>query len=550
MKVFFTSLLVLISIVCGAQEIQQLTVQEFNALDPSVKEGLTIISPTNHTKNYFADELDGFVVQFSQFDVANAPDSRELAKDSLTLVVDSISMLIHSLDPIIITGLEEGEHTIKFTSKGNIPFQGDDEMGIVLGDTRPLFENDAIVFGLLLAILALIFWTSKLKGFSKFYSIIPALLLCYFIPAIFNSFDIVNSNVSELYTMAKNYLLPAALVLLCLSIDLKGIFKLGPKALIMFFTATIGIMLGGPVALWLCSMWFPESMVAPEGEEVWRGLSTVAGSWIGGGANQTAMKEIKDVGDVIFSQMIIVDVFIANVFMSLILFGIGKRKKIDRWLKADNSAIDKLQEKMHNYSLSVSRIPSFKDVMVMIGVVFAVIGLSHVFADLLGPYFKGIVGKNPYLSFLKSGFFWIVVLATLFGVLLSFTKARKMEGVGASRVGSLFIYILVATIGMKMDIEQLIANWETFKVLIIIGLIWIAIHGLLLLIVAKLIKAPYFFAAVGSQANVGGAASAPVVAGAFHPSLAPVGVLLAVLGYAVGTIAAIICANMLMAVSP
>jgi uncharacterized membrane protein len=316
----------------------------------------------------------------------------------------------------------------------------------------------------------------------------------------------------------------------------------------MFFTATIGIVIGGPIALWMCASWFPEVLEAAAGEEIWRGLSTVAGSWIGGGANQTAMKEINDVGDTIFSQMIIVDVFIANIFMSLILFGIGKRKKIDKWLKADNSGIDALQEKMQTYNASVSKIPTFKDVIVMVGVVFMAIGTAHVFAQLLGPFFKGIV-NNPYFSFLSSGFFWIVVLATVFGVLLSFTKAKKMEGVGASRVGSIFIYILVATIGMKMDIEQLITNWQTFKFLIIIGLIWISIHGALLLIMAKLVKAPYFFAAVGSQANVGGAASAPVVAGAFHPSLAPVGVLLAVLGYAVGTIGAIICSSMLMAVA-
>jgi len=537
----FTCLILLISFSALGQQVKQIEPAEFKQVTDKFESGISIISPTKHSKNYFADETDGFLLQFAQLDLEN-----QIPED-LVLHIDSLSIPLASLDPVLIQGLGEGDHTIKFTSAEELPFSGKSKIDFCLSDTRPVFENDAIVFGLLLAILAFIFWTSKLKRLTKFYSIVPALLLCYFIPSIFNSFDVINSHVSGLYGMAKNYLLPAALVLLCLSIDLKGIIRLGPKALIMFFTATVGIIIGGPIALWLCASWFPEVLQAAAGEEIWRGLSTVAGSWIGGGANQTAMKEINDVGDTIFSQMIIVDVFIANIFMSLILFGIGKRKKMDRWLKADNTAIDALQDKMQSYSTSVSKIPTFKDVMVMLGVVFMVIGLAHVCAEFLGPFFRSII-DNPYLSFLGSGFFWIVVLATVFGVLLSFTGAKKMEGVGASRVGSIFIYILVATIGMKMDIEQLIANWQTFKFLIIIGLIWICIHGILLLVMAKLVKAPYFFAAVGSQANVGGAASAPVVAGAFHPSLAPVGVLLAVLGYAVGTIGAILCTTMLMAV--
>ncbi len=135
----------------------------------------------------------------------------------------------------------------------------------------------------------------------------------------------------------------------------------------------------------------------------------------------------------------------------------------------------------------------------------------------------------------------MVVLATIIGMGLSFTKAKNYEGAGASKLGGVFIYILVATIGMKMDLGKVLEN----PGLIILGFIWIAIHAGLLILVAKLIKAPYFFLAVGSQANVGGAASAPVVAAEFHPSLTSVGVLLAVLGYVVGTGGALICAYLM-----
>jgi uncharacterized membrane protein len=132
---------------------------------------------------------------------------------------------------------------------------------------------------------------------------------------------------------------------------------------------------------------------------------------------------------------------------------------------------------------------------------------------------------------LNSAFFWIVVIATAIGLALSFTKARDLEGVGASRMGSVLLYVLVATIGMQMDLGAILDN----PILFLIGFIWILFHASIMILVAWLIKAPFFYVAVGSQANIGGAASAPIVASAFDPSLAPVGVLLAVLGYAIGT---------------
>ena len=149
------------------------------------------------------------------------------------------------------------------------------------------------------------------------------------------------------------------------------------------------------------------------------------------------------------------------------------------------------------------------------------------------------------LSSLLSGFFWLVVIATTIGVALSFTSVRKLEGAGASKFGSIFIYILVATIGMQMNLGEIGKHLDVF----LIGVVWMLIHITLLLSVGKFIRAPFFFVAVGSQANVGGAASAPVVASAFSPTLAPVGVLMAVLGYALGTYGALICAYLMQMAS-
>ncbi|UGU15002.1 DUF819 family protein [Sinomicrobium kalidii] len=407
-----------------------------------------------------------------------------------------------------------------------------------------VFTNDIIVFGLLMLALGFVFYTSsRTTGFwSKFYKIVPALLMCYLIPAIYNSTGLVDDQTSNLYYVASRYLLPAALVLMTLSIDLKAIFNLGPKALIMFFTGTIGIVIGGPLAILLISLVSPDTVGGVGFDAVWRGLATLAGSWIGGGANQAAMLEIFKYNPEKYGGMVLVDIVMANLWMAVILLGIGKNQQIDRWLKADASAIEELKHKVSAFAEKISRNPSLTDLMIILSIAFTTVGIAHWGATGISEFlistFEAVRDKQSALSSFGSQFFWMISIATAIGILLSFTRVRNYEGAGAGKLGSICIYILVATIGMKMDLAAVFDN----PGLLAIGLVWMAIHAGLLILVAKWIKAPYFFLAVGSQANVGGAASAPVVAAAFHPSLTTVGVLLAVFGYAVGTYGAMLCA--------
>lgn len=454
---------------------------------------------------------------------------------------------------------------------------------------EPLFTHDAVVLGILMAILAVIFVTASSDApfFKKFYRFVPPLLLCYFIPAILHyplgwiapywydagilellsergltmptgmSFDDVNNYLtangvalkdvaeykhgSKLYYVASRYLLPASLVLLCLGIDFKGVLNLGSKALIIFLTGTMGIVLGGPIALLFVTQFFPNLIPVPA-DELWGGLATIAGSWIGGGANQAAMKEIYEVADDLFAVMIVVDVVVANIWMGFLLYGAGITDRIDAWLKADTSSIKALEAKMTEYQSRVRVFPTTTNLFVMLAVAFGAVGIAHFLADPIAANLDYL--KNGLMSAASSSFFWLIVISTTIGVAISFTRFRKIEGYGASNWGSVFIYILVATIGMKMNLGGVVQNLGLFAV----GLIWMSIHAGLLIGVSKLIKAPFFFAAVGSQANVGGAASAPVVASAFNPVLAPVGALLAVLGYALGTFFAIVCATLMAAV--
>ena len=413
-------------------------------------------------------------------------------------------------------------------------------------ESGPLVTNDAVVFGMLMTILAVVFWTNSLKSpfWVNFYKIFPVILLCYFLPSLLTMLGIVDPEQSSLPKVAKAYLLPASLVLLTISIDLGEVLKLGPKALAMFFTGTIGVMIGGPLAVLIIGTFNPELVGGSGPDAVWRGLSTVAGSWIGGGANQVAMKEVWKPSNELFSVMLAVDIFVAEVWMACLLLGIGKADWIDRKFKADASSVAALQKKMELFSSRIARIPTTVDNFVVLGLGFGVTALCHFAADLIAPW---IDTNFPGLSkfSLNSQFFWLIVLATTGGVLLSFTRARQMEGAGASKLGTICIFILVATIGLQMNILAVIEHPGLF----LVGGLWMLIHVILMLVVGRIIRAPFFFLAVGSKANIGGAASAPVVAAAFHPSLAPVGVLLAVVGYALGTYGAYLCAVMMQAIA-
>ena len=404
----------------------------------------------------------------------------------------------------------------------------------------PMITNDAVVLGILAVILGLVFWTSSREtGFwKKFYGIVPALLLCYFLPSLLNSFGVIDGKTSGLYPMARDYLLPSALVLLCVAIDFKSILRLGPKAVVMFLTGTFGVMLGAVVSLLAMQAIHPETVAG----DTWRGMTTVAGSWIGGGANQAAMKEMFEVDATMFGQFVAVDVLVANVWMAVLLFLAARHAAFDRWTGADTSAIDDMKRRVEAYQAEHTRNPTLTDLMIILALGLGATGLAHAIADPLVAWIKSMPAEWRLQDYsLTAKFFWITMLATTIGLLLSFTRARKLEGAGASKIGSVMLYVLVATIGMQMDLGALLERpW-----LFVMGLIWIATHGLLMIGMAKLIRAPLFFMAVGSQANIGGAASAPVVASAFHPSLAPVGVLLAVLGYALGTYCAYMVGLML-----
>ncbi|MFA8476312.1 DUF819 domain-containing protein [Xanthomonas campestris pv. campestris] len=392
-----------------------------------------------------------------------------------------------------------------------------------------LIQNDIVVFGLIAATLGAVFWTSARKRcpWQRFYAVVPALLLCYLLPGIYNTVGLIDGANTRLYNpIARDVLLPAALILLTLSIDLRAILRLGPKLVAMYLGASLSIMLGAVVAFWVMRWLHPATVAG----DTWAGMAALAGSWIGGGANMLAMREVFAVNATTFGQFAVVDVGVGYVWMAVLIFLAGRARSIDARSGADTRALDALQERMARFQAEHARIPSLSDLMVIVAVAFGGVGLAHAFANPLAGWCKAHLSWARQFS-LDTPFVWVVVLATSLGLLLSFTRARTLEGAGASKIGTLLLYFLIACIGMQMDLLALLDRpW-----LFVLGLIWLAVHIVLLWGLGRLLRVPFFYFAIGSQSNIGGPASAPVVAAAFHPALAPVGVLLGTMGYATGT---------------
>lgn len=396
-----------------------------------------------------------------------------------------------------------------------------------------MIYQDNIIFGILAICVAFVVGLSNSSNprLVKFFKFFPSVLLVYLIPALLTTFGVINIEKSSIYQFNIDNLLPACLILMTLSLDLKALAKLGPKCIIVFFAGTIGVVLGGPLAVAVVKSFVSTETLPPDS---WKVLATLAGSWIGGGVNQASMKEIFQVEETIFVTSVAVDIFVGGfLWMSFLLFLANKNEKLNKWLKADPKLVESIN--LQNVS-QVEQKADFTDYCYIVAVAFGGTALCKFLAEPLVNFIKTYAPALEAYN-LTSVFFWVVIFASLVGVAISLSPLRTLEQKGASKIGSVLLYLLVASIGLKIDIMN---AWSS-PVFFLIGIIWISIHGVIIFSVAKLLRAPMFFVAVGSQANIGAAASAPIVASAFSSHLAPVGVLLAILGYVVGNYAAYIC---------
>ncbi|KGX91640.1 hypothetical protein N781_03960 [Pontibacillus halophilus JSM 076056 = DSM 19796] len=384
-----------------------------------------------------------------------------------------------------------------------------------------LIQDPVGILAYLSALMGGVFMLSQLKNpiVQKIFHYLPPLIWAYFLPMISTTIGIT-PNSSDLYSFIGTYILPFGLLLLLLSTDVKATLKLGPKALILFLTGTLGVVIGGPIALALFQPFLPE--------DAWKGVAALAGSWIGGSANMAALMESVDTPNSILSPIIIVDTLVGLSWMGVMIFLSGYQDQFNKWNKADNSVVEKINENIGELAAKKSKpltVPHF------LGILGFGFGVSYVVV---------LIAKQlPSTSVLSTGT-WTILIISALGVIFSFTKVKELDEYGGSKIGYGAIYLLLTTFGAQANLADVV-NAPAF---IFMGIVWLAIHVILLFGMARLLRAPLFFIAVGSQGNIGGTSSAPIVASVFQPALAPVGLLMGITGNIVGTYAAVLCAQL------
>ena len=374
------------------------------------------------------------------------------------------------------------------------------------------------------ALLGLVFWVSTFDALDSFFEVLPPVLWAYFLPMFATTFGLTPAE-HALYDGMATYLLPFSLFLLMITVDLPAILRLGPLALSMLLVGTLGIVIGAGVSYLLF-----KSLLPPD---AWEGLAALSGSWIGGTANLVAIQQHVGTSAEMLGPIIVVDTVVGYGWMGVLIALSAFQDRFDRWVGASKDVTDRLQEKLAE--LDTERRPlTLRDASVIAGLGLAATALALWIAPFLP---SPMLGDTAIISVST----WAILLVVTVGLALSFTPLRRLEHAGASRLGYFALYLLLTSIGAQADLGAVLDA----PIFLLAGALWIAIHVGLLLVAARMLRAPLFFVATGSMANVGGAASAPIVAGVYLPSMAPVGLLMGVAGYILGIYAALGCAEML-----
>ena len=385
-----------------------------------------------------------------------------------------------------------------------------------------LLTDPNAIAAYLAGLIALVFWLSGLPALRRLFDITPPVIYAYFLPTLSTTFGITPAA-SPAYEWMVRFLLPFALVLLMITVDLRAIARIGRVALIMMLGGTLGIVIGGPIAYLLFGRFLPD--------EAWKGLAALSGSWIGGTANMVAIAESVGTPDSILGPIIVVDTVVGYGWMGVLLLLSGYQRRFDERTGARTAAIEETNRRIEELSTQRKAIDT-RAAVVIIGLGFAA-AVAAVAAGARLP----AVGDPTIISNTT----WAVLIVVTGGLIASFTPLRRLEERGASNVGYAGLYLLLTAIGAQADLEAVLSA----PVFLLAGIVWIAIHAAILYGLARLMRAPLFFFATASMANVGGAASAPIVAGVYHPAMAPVGLLLAVAGYILGIYAGLLCATLL-----
>ncbi len=380
----------------------------------------------------------------------------------------------------------------------------------------------------LIFIAALLIYLPKIftgKIAQKFFSFAPPIVLIYLGLMVLCSIKLWDlESTAGIYSSLKNPILYAMLFIMLLRCDLKKIIKLGPKMLIGFFAATFSIGLGFVVSFAI----FHRFM----GEGAWQALGALCGSWMGGTGNMLAIQTALQVDEATMVNALVMDSICATFYVMFLLWAIGRADVFNKWTKANTDAIDAVGKALEEEAKANTKPLIWQNIILLLGSGLIVSAICQ----------KAGIFINGYLPFFDKAT-WTVLVVTALGVILALTPFGKLKG--TEEVSNVLLYIVVALIASRADLSDM----GNAPVWLLSGFVILAIHVAIMILLAKLLKMDIFTCCVASLANIGGTATAPVLAGTYSSALVPVGIIMALLGYVIGTGGGLIVANLMKMVA-
>ena len=370
--------------------------------------------------------------------------------------------------------------------------------------------------------------TSK-GALQKFFKYVPSVVLCYLIAMLLCTLKVWDlGETKAAYSALKNNLTYAMIFSMLLRCDIRKVLRLGPRMLLGFFSATLTIMIGFVAAFLVMKRFI--------GPDAWMGLGALCGSWIGGSGNSwiggsgnmVAVQAALDIAEADMGYALVIDSIDYSLWVMFLLWAIQLAPRFNRWTKADTAKLDEVSTQLSDEAKLNAKPVTFQSLILLIGCAFLVSAVA-----------TGVGAKLYEWTGFSDKATWTVLFVTAVALLAALTPLGRVAGSG--EVSNLLLYAVIALLASRASLLELgdAPAW------IITGFIVLTIHAALMLLICKLLKLDLFTAGVASLANIGGTASAPVLAGSYAGSLVPVGILMALMGYVVGTPLATLCANLM-----
>ncbi|MGM7637046.1 DUF819 family protein [Bacillus sp. Hm123] len=374
-----------------------------------------------------------------------------------------------------------------------------------------MIQDGVMFICFLLAFTAVIALAEKRIG-GKFFQYVPGIVLIYLGAALMKTFGVFSSSesIENAYSTVRGLLLPAMLMLMLLQCDLKKIMKLGPKMLLTFLAASLSIVGGFAITYALLNHFYVEG--------TWKAFAALNASWTGGSANMVILQDILDVPENIFGYVLIMDTVNYSFWVMLLFWLVPFATKFNKWTKPDTSYIDQMTAELETGNGQNKKEFGFVELIGFLGLSLMVSALAIKAGE-----------KLPELGTAVNATTWTIIIASVVGLILAMTKVGRMPG--SMEISKVMLYIIIGLIASHADFSQLFQA----PVYIISGFMILLFHGLIMVILAKVFKLDLFTMGIASLSNIGGVASAPILAGSFHKELIPIGILMAVLGSLLGT---------------